>query len=53
MLKEMATHSSIVSRKIPWIEESAGLQPGGLQRVRHDRATEHIRTFTIDIESTI
>ena len=53
MLKEMATHSSIVSGKIPWIEESAGLQPAGSQRVRHDRATEHICTFTIDIESTI
>ena len=29
----MATHSSILAWKIPWIEESMGLQ-----RVRHNRA---------------
>ena len=34
--KEMATHSSILAWKIPWAEESAGLQSVGLQRVRHD-----------------
>ena len=27
--------------KIPWTEEPGGLQPIRLQRVRHDRATEH------------
>ena len=25
--KEMATHSSILARKIPWTEEPGGLQP--------------------------
>ena len=36
-LKEsMATHSSILDWKIPWTEEPGGLQPMGLQRVRHD-----------------
>ena len=33
---EMATHSSILARRIPWTEEPGGLQPKGLQRVRHD-----------------
>ena len=31
-----ATHSSIISWRIPWTEEPGGLQPIGLQRVRHD-----------------
>ena len=34
--KEMATHSSILAWKIPWTEESGGLQFMGLQRVRHN-----------------
>ena len=34
--KEMATHSSILAWKIPWIEEPGGLQSMGLQRVGHD-----------------
>ena len=34
--KEMATHSSIHAWKIPWTEESGGLQSMGSQRVRHD-----------------
>ena len=37
--KEMATHSSILAWRIPWIEELGGLQSTGLQRVGHDRAT--------------
>ena len=37
--KGMATHSSILAWKIPWIEEPGGLQSMGLQRVRHDWAT--------------
>ena len=37
----MATHSSILVWKIPWMEEPGGLQSMGLQRVRHDWATEH------------
>ena len=32
----MATHSSILSLRIPWTEELGGLQSVGLQRVRHD-----------------
>ena len=34
--KEMATHSSILAWKIPWMEEPSRLQSMGLQRVRHD-----------------
>ena len=33
--KEMASHSSILAWRIPWTEEPGGLQPIGLQRVRH------------------
>ena len=29
--KEMATHSSILAREIPWTEESGGLQSMGSQ----------------------
>ena len=34
--KEMATHSSFLAWKIPWMEESGRLQSVGLSRVRHD-----------------
>ena len=34
--KEMATHSSSLAWKIPWMEESHRLQYMGSQRVRHD-----------------
>ena len=32
----MATHSSILPWRIPWTEESGGLQSMGSQRVGHD-----------------
>ena len=31
----MATHSSVLARVIPRTEQPSGLQPMGLQRVRH------------------
>ena len=34
--KEMATHSSTVTWKIPWMEEPERLQSMGLQRIGHD-----------------
>ena len=34
--KEMAACSSILAWRIPWTEESGGLQSVGSQRVRHD-----------------
>ena len=38
--QEMATHFSILARKIPWAEEPRGLQSMGSQRVEHDLVTE-------------
>ena len=42
--KGMITHSTIFAWKIPWIDEPCRLQSMGLQRVRHDWATN---TFTL------
>ena len=33
--KEMATHSTILAWRIPWMEEPGGLQSKGLQTVGH------------------
>ena len=47
--KEMATHSSILAWKIPWMEERGRLQSMGSQIVGHDWATSltHKRLYTI------
>ena len=37
--KEIATHSSTLAWKIPWMEERDRLQPMGSQRFRHGGAT--------------
>ena len=34
--KEMATHSSTLAWKTPWMEKPGGLWPTGSQRVGHD-----------------
>ena len=34
--KEMATHSSTLAWRIPWMEEPGRLQSMGSQRVRHN-----------------
>ena len=34
--KEMATHSSILAWRIPWMEEPGGLESMGSQRVGHN-----------------
>ena len=39
--KAMATHSSILTWRVPWTEEPGGLQSMGSQRVRHDWMTKH------------
>ena len=45
--KAMATHSSTLAWKIPWMEEPGRLQSMGSLRVRHDWATSlSIFTFT-------
>ena len=36
MEKAMATHSSTLAWKIPWVEEPGGLQSMGSLRVGHD-----------------
>ena len=49
--EEMATHSSILAWEIPWTEEPGGLQPMGLQRVRHDWSSlAHRHLFGIEWE---
>ena len=40
--KEMATHSSVLAWKIPWMEEPGGLQSMGSQRVGHNSVTVFI-----------
>ena len=47
--KEMATHSSIFAWRIPWTEELGRLQSIGLQRVRHDGATNTIHNSLLKI----
>ena len=39
--EEVATHSSILAREVPWTEEPGGLQSMGSQRVKHHRAHVH------------
>ena len=34
--KEMATHSSTLACRVPWMEEPGRLQSMGSERVRHD-----------------
>ena len=38
----MATHSSILAWRIPWTEEPGGLQPIGLEKVRHNLAHTYV-----------
>ena len=60
--KEMATHSSILAWRIPWMEEPSGLQSMGSQKVRHDQATSlslstkprgKIETNNFDLKSAV
>ena len=44
--EEMATHSSILARKIPQTEEPGWLQSMGLQRVGHDWAFTRAHVYT-------
>ena len=39
--EKMATHSSNLTRKIPWTEEPGRLQSKGLQRIGHNWMPEH------------
>ena len=52
--KEMATHSSMLTWKIPWAEEPGGLLSKGLQRVGHDWVPMHIYiTEWIEVEKSL
>ena len=48
--KEMGIYSIILACRIPWPEESGGLQSMGLQRVRQDWVTS-IFTLTLDFQN--
>ena len=43
---EMATHSSILTWRIPWTEEPGGLQSMGSQRVGHDCETNILKKIS-------
>ena len=45
--KDMATPCSILAWEIPGTEEPGGLQSIGLQRARHDWATEHTHWLSL------
>ena len=45
--KGMATHSNILAWRIPWTEEPDGLQSMGLQRARHNWATNMHTVFVL------
>ena len=60
--KEMATHSSILAWRIPWMEEPGGLQSTGSQRVGHNWATSlslsgnftaHMRLENIELKQIV
>ena len=51
--KGMATHSSILAWKSPWIEEPEGLQSMGLQRVRREYATNTKVIHSDGVKSSI
>ena len=54
--KEMATHSSTLAWRIPWMEEPGGLKSMGSQRVGHDWTTSfslHFRIFELLISNIL
>ena len=46
----MAPHSNPLAWKMPWMEEPGVLQSMGLQRVRHDLATEQQQEFGLQFD---
>ena len=47
---EVATHSSILSWRIPWTEEPGGLQSVGLQRVGHHGVTNRFQMVNMRVQ---
>ena len=48
----MATHFSILIRRIPWTEEPSVLQSMGLQKIRHDWAHMHAHANILIVNNT-
>ena len=46
----MATHSSILTWRIPWKEEPGGLQSMGSQTVKQNRATRHSTCADVSVQ---
>ena len=46
----MVTHYSILAWRISWTEEPDRLQSMRLQRIGHDKATEHKLNITLTLE---
>ena len=44
--EEMAIHSSILAYKIPWAEESGGLESMGLDTTKHARMHNHYYDYS-------
>ena len=42
----MATHSSILAKKIPWTEEPGEVGPGVTKRQTHMTLYAHVHTYT-------
>ena len=47
--KEVATHSSVLAWKNPWMEEPGRLQSMRSQRVGHDRATSLTHSLNVGV----
>ena len=50
--KEMATHSGVLAWRIPWIEESGGLQSLRSGKVGHDRMTDTLLILRLPLKIT-
>ena len=46
----MATHSSILTWRIPWTEDPGGLKFRGLERVRHTGGLSLLDFFTLKVK---
>ena len=51
--KEMAPHSSILAWRIPWTGEPGGLQSRGFKELDTTEATEHARTYNMEVIHTL
>ena len=47
--EEIATHSSILTGRIPWTEDPGGLQSKDLQRVEHEWVTKQPKQMVLNL----